>query len=246
MASKFFKERLESKAIDFRAKCGLSSDEALNIESLLLYLNVITIFKPLSSSISGMAIKLSNSNEIKRFILINSNHPIGRQNFTICHELYHLFIQTNFQFQMCDTGKFIKNGDFEEYNADHFASYFLIPKNGIFKLIPEKEENISLSTIIKIEQYFGCSRSALLVRLEDLGVISKETKEMYSKNVKLSAAKYGYDLGLYNPAHENQSIGDYGQLAKKLFDGEVISESYYATFMGDIGKNIFEFPQNDD
>jgi Zn-dependent peptidase ImmA (M78 family) len=248
MASKFFKDKIESKAADFRSQCGLSSDEALNIDSLLLYLNVITIFRPLSENISGMAIKLSNTNVVKRFILINSNHPIGRQNFTICHELYHLFIQEKFEFQICDTGKFGKSGDIEERNADYFASYFLIPKNGIFKLIPDEEDNsnISLSTVLKIEQYFGCSRAAILIRLEDLGVISKETKENFSKNVKSSAAKYGYDLSLYNAGNANHSIGDYGNLAKKLFDFEVISESHYAALMSDLGKNIFELPQNDD
>ena len=141
MAYNFFKEKIESKASKFRSQCGLSGDEALNIESLLLYLNVITIFRPLSEHISGMAIKLSNSSTTRRFILINSNHPIGRQNFTICHELYHLFVQEKFEFQICDTGKFLKNGDIEERKADYFASYFLIPKNGIFKLIPDNEDD---------------------------------------------------------------------------------------------------------
>ncbi len=247
MASKFSKDRIEAKAADFRSKCGISSDEALNIDSLLLYLNVISVFRPLSEHISGMALKLSNSTAIKKFILINNNQPIGRQNFTICHELYHLFIQEKFEFQICETGKFGKNSDQEERNADYFASYFLIPKNGIFKLIPDKEDfdNISLSTILKIEQYFNCSRAALLVRLEDLNIISKEKKEFFSKNVKSSAAKYGYDLSLYNSGNTNLVIGNYGDLAKRLFDAELISESHYADLMFDIGKNIFEFSQND-
>ena len=32
-----------------------------------------------------------------KFMLINANHSIGKQNFSIAHELYHLFVQENFK-----------------------------------------------------------------------------------------------------------------------------------------------------
>lgn len=239
------KDKIESKAADFRNKSGLSGVEALNLESLLLFHNVISVFKPLSMGISGMALKTINAQETKRFILVNTQQPVGRQNFTICHELYHLFIQANFEYQICQTGRFDKKADIEEYKADLFASFFLMPKNGIISLIPEQEwdkDCISLSTILKIENYFGCSRKALLIRLKDLGFLSDTIFDNFSKNVILSATRYGYSRALYEKTNENQVIGDYGDMAKKLFDNEIISESRYAGFMNDIGINIFDIP----
>lgn len=242
MASKFFKSRIEAQAVDFRTKNGLSVHEAVNLESLLLYLNIITIFRPLDN-VSGMALKLSTDRSSKRFMLINSNHSVGRQNFTICHELYHLFIQQNFNYQICQTGLFDAKKDIEEYKADIFASYFLMPESGIFNLIPDIEldnNTVSLSTILKIEHYFSCSRTALLIRLKDLGLLSEDRLNAFRQNIKLSAYQHGYDNGLYEPTLANHIIGDYGEKVKKLYDNETISESHYATLMEDIGINIYQ------
>lgn len=242
MASKFFKNRIETQAVDFRNKNGLSVHEAVNLESLLLYLNVITVFRPLNN-ISGMALKLSTDESIKRFMLINSQQSLGRQNFTICHELYHLFIQQSFNYQICQTGIFDSKKDIEEYKADIFASYFLMPESGIFNLIPDIEldnNTISLSTILKIEHYFGCSRAALLIRLKDLGLLSEDRVNEFRQNIKLNAYQHGYENSLYEPTKESHIIGDYGDKVKKLYDNDIISESHYATFMEDIGKNIYQ------
>ena len=146
---------IERKAKAFRSKHNNNSSGSLHLESLLLQLNVIVSFRTMSEKLSGMAVLLREENEIYRFMLVNSEQNIGRQNFTICHELYHLFIQENFTFQYCNTGKFDEKKDIEEYKADLFASYLLMPTEGIEELIPYKEtetDSISLSTIIKIEQ----------------------------------------------------------------------------------------------
>ena len=110
-----------------------------------------------------MAIK---SNDIC-FMLINSGNTIGRQHFTISHEIYHLFIQEDFNSRICQTQTFDKT-DLNEYKADLFAANFLMPEEGIFELIPQNELNknkIQLDTLLRIEQYFSCGRSARLSRL---------------------------------------------------------------------------------
>lgn len=155
---------LEARANKFRRELGLGTETSLDLEKLLLTLGVLTVYKPLESKFSGMALK----NNTSLFMLINSAVSIGRQNFTIGHELYHLFIQSDFNFQMCNAGTFDKK-DKEEYNADVFSSFLLMPRDALSKQIPEKElewgEKISLATIIKMEHYFGVSRAALLLRL---------------------------------------------------------------------------------
>jgi hypothetical protein len=78
------KEILIKKAVaEFRDKSDLTQSEPVKTPALLLKLNVITVFRPLSDNFSGAAIKIDNV----RFMLVNSNHSVGRQNFTIGHEL---------------------------------------------------------------------------------------------------------------------------------------------------------------
>lgn len=226
---------LEKKAIDFRKLAGLSSSDPIRIKSLLSKLNVITVYKDLSASFSGMALKINDN----RFILVNSSHSLGKQHFTICHELYHLFVQENFTSMICDAGKF-DNKSGEEYNADRFASQLLLPENAIMDIIPEIElakDKIQLNTILKLEHYFSCSRNALLYRLKDLKLITNTTYDLFCDNVKNSAVQYGYSVDLYEPANKDQTIGDYGELTRELFDKELISESHYISLLYDLGMN---------
>ena len=48
---------VESQASRFRQLAGLSDSEAVNLRSLLLKLNVLTLFRPMSDSFSGMSLK---------------------------------------------------------------------------------------------------------------------------------------------------------------------------------------------
>lgn len=236
---------IEKKALDFRQSCGLNSRECISLESLLEELNVVTLFKPLSEGLSGMAIKVNSGNqETFRFILVNCNHTLGRQNFTICHELYHLFVQENFQFQTCLTAVFDKK-DREEYNADLFASYLLMPYDGILSKIDdwaalETKDSINISTVLELEQYFLCSRAAIIFRLKEMGLISEDYAEKLKQNPKKSAIEYGFDIKLYEPGNSNRHLGDYGILAKSLFNQEIISESHYYELMFDLGVNLYE------
>lgn len=236
---------LESKANTFRRELGLGNETSIDLEKLLINLGVLTVFRPLESAFSGMALK---TNELL-FMLINSAIPVGRQNFTIGHELYHLFIQENFNFQMCNTGKFDKK-DKEEYNADIFSSYFLMPNAALIKQIPENElgwgTKISLATIIKMEQYFGVSRAALLVRLSKEKYLNFDDYSIYLKGVIKSAAEHGYSSDLYSKNNENKVIGDYGTKVKTLYDVDKISESHYHSLMLDIGFDIDDPKFNED
>lgn len=235
---------LEAKANKFRRELGLDPETSLDLEKLLFALGVLTVFKPLKSEFSGMALK-TNQN---LFMLVNSAIPVGRQNFTIGHELYHLFIQQDFNFQMCQAGKFDKK-DKEEYNADVFSSYFLMPEAALVKQIPENElgwgESISLATIIKMEQYFGVSRAALLVRLSKSKYIHYDDYKPYLKGVIKSAVEHGYTAFLYEKNDIQKVIGDYGFKVKALYDADKISESHYHSLMLDIGLDIDDPKFND-
>lgn len=223
---------VESQVSKFRQMTGLSDSEAVNLKSLLLKLNVLTIYRPLSDNFSGMSLRSGD----KRFMLVNSNHPRCRQHFTIAHELYHLYIDSNPTPHNC--GAEGKKSDVEQC-ADAFALMFLMPADGVRQMIPDNElmsGHVSLASILRIGHYFSVSYSAVLNRLLDLKLIDRNERDAFKGYpVKKTAREYGYDTSLYEPGNENLVIGDFGEKARKLFDSEKISEGHYLELLHKIG-----------
>lgn len=247
MSDKTIAKKLELLAQDFRQRNGLSSTEPLNIQGLLKKTNVLTIYKPLSNSFSGMSIKIDTSEKEYRFMLVNSNHPIGKQHFTICHELYHLYFQKDFKAAVSCTGLFDKKGDIEEYNADIFASYLLLPEMGVWEMTPENERSknkISIGTVLEIEQFYRCSHSALLFRLLNMDLIDKEYKTNLSKSIIALARKFGYNTSLYESGNKDEVIGDYGKLAYNAWEKGIVSESAYYGLLKDLGVDISKLDED--
>ena len=152
---------LEKKVIEFRRFAGLSETDPIRFKSLLSKLNVITVFRDLSAEFSGMALKV----EENRFILINSAHSLGKQHFTICHELYHLYVQENFSSMVCSVGQF-NSALGEEFNADRFASILLMPESAIKELIPDQElskDKIQLHTVLKTGALFFVFKKCIII-----------------------------------------------------------------------------------
>lgn len=227
---------LQNLATQFRSKWDIGSKDPIRFKSLLIKLNIIVLFKQLSEKFSGVSF-MANDN---KFMLINSEHPLGRQNFTVCHEIYHLCVQRDFTLHSCITEGFDRRNK-SEYNADLFAAYLLMPESGFFDFIPKdelKKNKISLPTILKIEQFYECSRTALLYRLDSLNLIDVGAYELFRYNVSKEARQYGYDASLYYPGRHGLVIGDYGIIAKELFDKEKISESHYISLLRDIGIDV--------
>jgi len=226
---------IKKSSSKFRMEHGLGEKDPINIKSLLIKLKVLAIFKPIKSDFSGMAIRT----DYLRFLLINSNNSIGRQNYTVIHELYHLFVQENFNSSICYSESNKKNTI--DKIAESFASVTLLPEQGVLDMIPDQEiqkNKISVGTILEMEHYFMCSRAALLSRLKSLLLIDDQKYSEYNRDIIRDAEVYGYDISLYKPGNHNLVIGDYGKLAKILFDKNAISESHYMSLMNDIGVAI--------
>lgn len=236
MNKNLLKFEIDNYASTFRKNHGFGETDPIRLESLLIKKNIITQFKPLSGGLAGMAIKATNN---LRFMLVNSNHSLGKQHFTIGHELYHLFIQENFESQTCITGLFDKQMDIEEKKADMFSASLLLPELGVFELIPSEERTkknlLSSETIFKIQQYYSVSIRAVIYRLIDFKLIDKSYYDRYQGRVKSTARAMGYDVKLYEPGHEGKTIGDYSTLASKLHDNQKISESYYFELLNAVG-----------
>ncbi len=100
------------------------------------------------------------------------------------------------------------------------------------------KNKITLKTILAIEHYYSCSRNALLNRLYNMKLIDRRKIDENNKDIIKNATLYGYNTDLYQPGNEGMIIGDYGSLARELFDRGIISESSYFTLLEDIGIDL--------
>jgi Zn-dependent peptidase ImmA (M78 family) len=231
---------LEKAASEFRGKYGYNTINPIRIKSLLQQLNVLTIFRKMDETFSGMSLKIGED----KFILINSEHSLGRQHFTIFHELYHLYVQKDFEHIICENSIDKK----EEVNANLFAANLMLPREGLLKFIPDdelKKDSITLGTILGLEQYYSCSHKAMLIRLEHLHLIGKSQKERFEVDIKSAAKQYGYNISLYEAGNDEFVIGDYGVKAKKLFDENLISKAHYLELMKDLGIDLGDNSNSD-
>jgi len=244
--NKLLIKEVDRIASNFRTENGYGVNEPIHLTSLLLRKNIITIFRPLSAKFSGMAIKANND---LKFMMVNQNHSLGKQHFTIGHELYHLFIQEAFSSQRCITALFDKQTDAAEQKADMFAACLLLPETGITELIPiserQKRNMISAETIFKIQQYYSLSINALIYRLVELGFVDKTFFNKYSCDKKNTARKLGYDISLYESGNKFKVIGNYGLLVNHLYKNREISEPYYLELLNAINIDPFEVAENE-
>lgn len=232
-------DAIEKLAEKFRADNDYSQTEPIHTKTILRQLGILAVYRPLSKEAHGMSLKAKSGH---CFMLINSNNSRGRQHFTIAHELFHLFIDDNPIPHICSQDGY---KDASEKNADLFASALLMPRSGILKMIPTEDMaagNISLSTILRIEQYYGVSRSSLLYRLKDLKLIKEQDLNKFlAMSPKITAFQYGYDTSLYQNGNTNLVIGDFGEKARMLFENGKISEGHYRELL-----NMISNGQNED
>ncbi len=224
---------IQQKAANFRKKNCIGEIDPIIWPGLLGKLEILTIFRPMSDAISGIVGELNGA----RFLLINSNHSKGRQHFTIAHEMYHLFYDESFHHALIDTKDLHTP---QERSADAFAAQVLLPEAGILDFLGQEElkkNSIRMGTLFKLEQFYQCSRFALLIRLKKLGLIGNDFIEKFQESLLEQAYIHGFDDCLYKPGNEGLTIGSYGTLAKSLFDHEIISESNCLDMLLDIGIN---------
>lgn len=212
----------------------VSGTEPLNMKTALRQLNVMTLFRPLSDSLFGLS--LLTPDKMHRFMLVNSNSRRGRQHFTIAHELFHLYYDENPKAHFCGLSV---DTDSMERSANLFASALLMPKDGLLQNIPSEEivsKNVSIDTLLRIEHLYGVSHHTLVLRLKELHIVSASlADDLLSVSITQEAALRGYDTNLYSKGNEGLVIGDFGSKARKLYDGERISEGHYLELLNLIG-----------
>ena len=216
------KLKIYKQAIEIRKKLGESDTSPIDVFAVVQNISHLSlVLYPMGQNISGMCVKIGKDT----IIAINSSMSIGRQNFSIAHELYHHYFDDIQKTTVCK--KDIGKGNENELAADKFAAYFLMPLGS--DVISGGEE-ITFEKVIEIGQYYKVSNQAMLYRLLEEGLISLEQAEKYKKNITIKAAALGYDTSLYKPSSESKKFKTYGYYVKQtqeLLKKEKVSDGKY-------------------
>lgn len=218
-----------NKALSLRKELGEDTESPIDIFSLALTIPHLTlVFYPMGDHLSGMCIK----NDGNPVIAVNSSMSVGRQRFSIAHELFHLFFDENEQLPVCAIK--IGSGTEIEREADQFASYFLMPpialSEAIKKIQGSSTGSLGIKEIVKLEQYFRVSRQAMLYRLIGDKKLTTQQADWYKQDVIRSAVNLGYDDTLYKPSPENRQYRTYGyfiQQAEEVLKQDLVSIGKY-------------------
>ena len=229
---------ISSLANEFRKKIGEDTNSPIDILKIAKSQDDLTIvFKKFSENISGIFSRVKASS----VIAINSKMTMGRQAFSIAHELYHKeYDESLLGGGTVVCAKTIDSGDANEKKADTFASYLLIPKDALYQKLKEKgklNETLEIEDVIYLEQYFGVSHQAMLIRLLKDKRITPSQKEKLSQNVIKTACSLGYGAYLYKPCPflTDEMYGRYINLSNKLFKEGLLSESKFEELLSDAG-----------
>lgn len=215
--------KIYKQSVNIRKRLGESDSSPIDVFALAQDINDLTlVLYPLGDNISGMCVRTERAT----VIAINSAMSIGRQNFSLAHELYHYYFDTTPQTVICRK-EIGSRGNEVEMAADRFASYLLMPLgNEVLK----EGEKITFEKIIALEQYYKVSNQAMLYRLVEEGVLSLKEAEGYKKGIIRKAESLGYDTSLYRPSRSDKTcktFGNYIKQTQRLMDKELISNGKY-------------------
>lgn len=106
------------------------------------------------------------------YIVINQNHPITRQRFTVAHELGHY---VNDYENLTEVGRLDRSRSTNKYGteaeADQLAANILMPEDKTRESIDKFNPNDSWSYKIEnIADQFKVSRPMAIIRLRELGI----------------------------------------------------------------------------
>lgn len=220
-----------TKSIQLRTKLGEDANSPIDIFALAQDIKQLTIvYYPMGENLSGICLKGAAGNNV---IAINSSMTVGRQRFSLAHELYHLYFDKNMT-AVC--AQKIGVGQETEKGADLFASYFLMPAAALqtkVEMLKAKNnsDDLSIHDVIRLEQYFQVSHKAAVIRLRQDKLLDADTADaMMSEGVRRLAESMGYSTELYKPLpaeKQYMTYGNYIDQAEQVLKRGLVSVGKY-------------------
>jgi Zn-dependent peptidase ImmA (M78 family)/transcriptional regulator with XRE-family HTH domain len=167
----------------------------------------------LDSAPSGL---FYNHPQVGFSIVVNSNMTLGRQVFTVAHELAHAF----FHSRSADVIVSMHGAELgRERFADAFAGEFLVPGDELRRLVTEHSPWDGLTnptTVVHLQRHFGVSYATIRVRLLQERLIDRDTFEALAQ---VSPSRLAQALGYpVDPA----DMGDFARHPLDRFPGRML------------------------
>lgn len=164
---------IEALVLKLRNSWNIGIDPIHNIIQLLedQEIKVIELYN-VEDKFDGLATYVDNKYPV---IVVNGNFPVERKRFTLLHELGHLFLNL-------PTSSLSE----EENYCNHFASEFLLPRRLAINEFGTKRRHVSFNELTFIQKKYGLSIPAIIYRLVDLGILSKEYHKQFYKKINFN------------------------------------------------------------
>lgn len=156
-------------------RAGLQLKTPVDLELIVNQLRGKIAEETLDEDISGKIEK----NEEHFTITLNNNHSQSRKNFTIAHELGHLFLHMGYMIdkdKWNSIDKYIDSPYYrighseEEYEANQFAGALLMPQDEYKNFVDNNKDSDNSIVVSKISEHFNVSDDAALTRGKWLGI----------------------------------------------------------------------------
>lgn len=154
-------------ALRVRQRAGLGLTSPANPFDACATLNVEVKFSHIPS-LEGMLARRP-----RLTVIVSSARPSGRQAFTCAHELGHLVLDhqstvDDVRDLMADSDLGFLQDDLDEYAADQFAAFFLMPKTAVISAMRDRlinPETCPATSLLVLASWFGVGFTTLVGHL---------------------------------------------------------------------------------
>lgn len=214
-----------------RNRLGLGDGPILDIRRVLesdVGLRIFAISLP--SRVAGIFVY---SDQYGGCIAINANHPPEKRRWSLAHEYGH-FLAHRHDVEITLAGAYRRQPSHERF-ADAFAENFLMPELGMRQRFSDirqpRSDEVTPADLVDLADRFWVSFEALTLRLENLGLLRKQTLDrLKGSGFKVSEAREL--LGFVSRPIVAQLLPlRYRLLAVQALKNAQISEGQFAKFL---------------
>lgn len=157
-------EQVEDLALRVRAAWELGGDPIPDMTELLEEHGVKVSVIDLPETVSGLTclVRWAGNRPPVPVIVVNAAHTIERRRMTLAHELAHRVIDP-------------KSAVDEEKAATRFGGAFLMPAAHLKEEVGRRRRAFGYREVMELKRLYRVSASALLVRLEQVGIVGRST-----------------------------------------------------------------------
>ena len=160
-------EAIDAKAWDVRREWKLGIDPIPSMTALLEDKGLKVIEADLPERINGLACHVERAEGAPTEVIVVSRHTnVERKRFNLAHELAHRIIT--------ETGNAALK---KEPSMHRFAGAFLIPREHLEEEAGRNRHGMTWIEIMRLKRTYGVSAAAMLVRLGQVGILSKSAVE---------------------------------------------------------------------